>query len=84
MPKNYHDDGFAPMVAQRRARTHHFANQLREIVPDVDFGDIDANIAVATEILAQLQKDELVSMINKLDNFFDSILADDLINSFDA
>ena len=81
---NYHDDGFAPMVAQRRARAHHFANQLHEIVPDVDFGDINAKIAVTTQFLAQLQEDELVTMMNKLDNFFDSILADDFIYGFDA
>ena len=78
------DDDFAAYVAQRRAQTHHFADQLMEIVPDLDFGDIEANIAETTMMLAPLPEEELIGMMDEVNDFFDSILAVDFLAGFDA
>ena len=82
-PWVYYDDNFATFVAQRRAQTYHFADQLKALAPDVDFGNIDANIAKATMMLAPLPEEELIGMMNEVDGFFDSILAVDFLADFD-
>ena len=80
---NY-DDDFAAYVVQRRAQTHHFADQLMEIVPDLDFGDIEANIAETMMMLVPVPEEELIGMMNEVNGFFDSILAVDFLAGLDA
>ena len=55
-----------------------------EIVPDLDFGDIEANIAETMMILAPLPEEELIGMMDQMNDFFDSILAVDFLAGFDA
>ena len=78
------DDDFAAYVTQRRAQTHHFTDQLKEIVPDIDFGDIEANIAETMMMLVPVPEEELIGMMNEVNGFFDSILAVDFLAGLDA
>ena len=54
-----------------------------EIVPDLDFGDIEANIAETMMMLALLPEVKLIGMMDEVNDFFDSILAVDFLAGLD-
>ena len=74
-----HDDGHADLVVQRASGTHHLADQLHEIVPDVDFGDVESHMAKTMEMLMPLPAEELTDMMYELKDFFASILDIDFL-----
>ena len=82
-PMMYNDDDISVFVAQRNSRTRDFADQLHTIVPDVNFGDVDDQIAETMKMLAPLPKKERIDMAIELDRFFNSILVNELLADFD-
>ena len=79
--KHYNDDDYAAFVARRTANTRRFTRQLRQIVPDITFGNFDGQIDNTMKILAPLPSEELARIKDELDAFFYSILTDDLNQS---
>ena len=69
-----------PASYHRSPITQHLMDQLVELVPDIDFGDVDAHLTASMEMLTPLPNDELIEMMDEMDDFFKSILAMDVLD----
>ena len=73
-----------PTSYHRSPITQHLMDQLVELVPDIDFGDVDANLTTWMELLMPVPEGELIDMMSEVDEFLNSILAMDLSTYQDA
>ena len=64
-----------PTLYHRSAVTQQLMDQLVEIVPGIDFGDVDAHLTASMDMLTPLPNDELIEMMDEMDDFLKSILA---------
>ena len=69
-----------PTVYHRSSITQQLMDQLDELVPGIDFGDVDAHLTASMEMLTPLPNDELIEMMDEMDDFFKSILVMDLLD----
>lgn len=72
-----------PASYHRSPITQHLMDQLVELVPDIDFGDVDANMKANMELLMPVPNAVLIDMMSEVDEFFASIVAMDLSTDFD-
>ena len=63
-----------PTLYHRSAVTQQLMDQLVELVPDIDFGDVDAHLTTSMEMLTPLPHAKLLVMMDEMDDFFKSIL----------
>ena len=69
-----------PTLYHSSAITQQLMDQLDELVPGIDFGDVDAHLTASMEMLTTLPNDKLIEMMDEVDDFFKSILVMDLLD----
>ena len=72
-----------PTSYHRSPITQHLMDQLVELVPDIDFCDVDANMKARIDLLMPVPNADLIDMMSEVDEFLASIVAMDPSTDFD-